>query len=185
MYVDNHGRDDLSESDRISESKATISYMPAKYLITENRQDIIYRIDFLNKIIKEKISPKETLYYQFVSDPVRMLKISPDDMINNFLNAYHDIENKFIENPISVGKFNSEFIKTRYVINHEKICKQYRNETKYQIIDGAHRLAIAVFLELDDVPVKIYRPSSFEIPNYTDFLNIREPEYLKNLQRKN
>ena len=185
MYVDNHGRDDLSKFDQINESKALITNIPTKNLITKNRQDILYRVDFLNKTIKEKISPKKTLYYQFVSDPVRLLKISADDMIKNFLTAYLEIKNNSIEKPISVAKFNSEFIKTRYIINNQKNWKQYKNESEYQIIDGAHRLAIAIFLKLDEVPVKIYESISFEIPNYTDFLKIREPEYQKKLKRKN
>ena len=183
MYVNNHGRDDLSEFDLINESKAVITNIPTKNLVTKNRQDILYRLDFLNKTINEKVSPKKTLYYQFVSDPVRLLKISSDDMIKNFLTTYLEIKNNSIEKPISVGKFNSEFIKTRYIINNNKIWKQYKNESKYQIIDGAHRLAIAMFLELDEIPVKIYEPKSFEIPNYTDFLKIRESEYLKNLKK--
>ena len=182
MYIDNHGRDDLSKSDLKNESNTEITYIPTKNLITKNRQDIVYRVNFLKETINKKISPKDTLYYQFVSDPVRLLKISPDDMVNNFLTAYSEIKNNSIEKPISVGKFNSEFIETRYIINKKKFWKQYRNETKYQIIDGAHRLAIAIFLDQNEVPAKIYESTSFEIPNYTDFLKTREPVYVENLK---
>ena len=57
------------------------------------------------------------------------------------------------------------------------ITSESEIENKYQLIDGAHRLAIAEFLQYEKVPVKIIKPSSFEIPNYTDYIDIKEPEY--------
>ena len=186
MYTDNRGKNlqnlsfikkILAKLDHIKESQAQITNLSTKKLITKNRKDILYRLDFLNQTIKNKISPKKTLYYQFVSDPDRSLEISADDLVKNFLTAYHEIKNEFIKKPISVGKFNSEFINTRYIINNQKIWKRYRNETKYQLIDGAHRLVIAEFLQHDTVPVKIFKPYSFEIPNYTGYIDIKEVDY--------
>jgi hypothetical protein len=186
MNVDNHGREQqnlsfvkklLSKFDHLKESTSQITYLPTKKLITNNRKDILYRIDFLNAVVKKKLSPKKSLYYQFVSDTNRSLKISADDMLNNFMTAYDKIKNEGIKKPISVGRYDSESINTRYILNNEKIWKVYRNESKYQLIDGAHRLAIAEFLQHDKVPVKIFKPSSFEIPNYTDYIDIKEAEY--------
>ena len=185
-YIDNHGSSQqklsfikklLLKVDHLKEAASQITYLPPKELITNNRKDILYRIDFLNEIINKKIPPKKTLYYQFVSDPNRALKISADDMLKNFITAYHEIKNESIKNPIPVGKYDSEFINTRYILNNKKIWKVYRNESKYQLIDGAHRLAIAEFLQHDKVPVKIFKPHSFEIPNYTDYIGIKETEY--------
>ena len=186
MYIDNGGRNQpdltplkkiLTKFDRLKESTSQTTYLPTKKLITNNRKDILYRIDFLNEIINKKNSPKETLYYQFVSDIDRSLPISADDMVNNFTTSYREIKNESLKKPITVGKFDSELINTRYILNGKKIWKTYRNENKYQLIDGAHRLAIAEFLQYEKVPVKIIKPSSFEIPNYTDYINIKEPEY--------
>ena len=98
-------------------------------------------------------------------------------MVNNFTTSYHKIKNESLKKPITVGKFDSESINTRYILNNQKIWKVYRNEGKYQLIDGAHRLAIAEFLQYEKVPVKIIKPSSFEIPNYTDYIDIKEAEY--------
>ena len=191
MYIDNGGRNQpdltplkkiLTKFDRLKESTSQTTYLPTKKLITNNRKDILYRIDFLNEIINKKNSPKETLYYQFVSDIDRSLPISADDMVNNFTTSYHKIKNESLKKPITVGKFDSESINTRYILNNQKIWKVYRNENEYQLIDGAHRLAIAEFLEHEKVPVKIIKPHSFEIPNYTDYIGIKEPEYLKNLK---
>ena len=191
MYIDNGGRNQpnlsplkklLTKFDRLKESTSQTTYLPTKKLITNNRKDILYRIDFLNEIINKKNSPKKTLYYQFASDADRTLPISGDDIINNFITAYHEIKNESIKKPITVGKFDSESINTRYILNNQKIWKVYRNESKYQLIDGAHRLAIAEFLQYEKVPVKIIKPHSFEIPNYTDYIRIKEPEYLKNIK---
>ena len=186
MYIDNGGRNQpdltplkkiLTKFDRLKESTSQTTYLPTKKLITNNRKDILYRIDFLNEIINKKNSPKKTLYYQFVSDIDRSLPISADDMVNNFTTSYREIKNESLKKPITVGKFDSELINTRYILNGKKIWKTYRNENKYQLIDGAHRLAIAEFLQYEKVPVKIIKPSSFEIPNYTDYIDIKEPEY--------
>jgi len=186
MYIDNGGRNQpnlsplkklLTKFDRLKESTSQTTYLPTKKLITNNRKDILYRIDFLNEIINKKNSPKKTLYYQFVSDTDRSLPISADDMVNNFTTSYHKIKNESLKKPITVGKFDSESINTRYILNNQKIWKVYRNEGKYQLIDGAHRLAIAEFLQYEKVPVKIIKPSSFEIPNYTDYIDIKEAEY--------
>ena len=186
MYIDNGGRNQpdltplkkiLTKFDRLKESASQTTYLPTKKLITNNRKDILYRIDFLNEIINKKNSPKKTLYYQFVSDIDRSLPISADDMVNNFTTSYREIKNESLKKPITVGKFDSELINTRYILNGKKIWKTYRNENKYQLIDGAHRLAIAEFLQYEKVPVKIIKPSSFEIPNYTDYIDIKEPEY--------
>ena len=186
MYIDNGGRNQpdltplkkiLTKFDRLKESASQTTYLTTKKLITNNRKDILYRIDFLNEIINKKNSPKETLYYQFVSDIDRSLPISADDMVNNFTTSYREIKNESLKKPITVGKFDSELINTRYILNGKKIWKTYRNENKYQLIDGAHRLAIAEFLQYEKVPVKIIKPSSFEIPNYTDYIDIKEPEY--------
>ncbi len=186
MYIDNGGRNQpdltplkkiLTKFDRLKESASQTTYLPTKKLITNNRKDILYRIDFLNEIINKKNSPKKTLYYQFVSDIDRSLPISADDMVNNFTTSYREIKNESLKKPITVGRFDSELINTRYILNGKKIWKTYRNENKYQLIDGAHRLAIAEFLQYEKVPVKIIKPSSFEIPNYTDYIDIKEPEY--------
>ena len=191
MYIDNGGRNQpnlsplkklLTKFDRLKESTSQTTYLPTKKLITNNRKDILYRIDFLNEIINKKNPPKKTLYYQFVSDNDRSLPISVDDIVKNFITSYHEIKNESIKKPITVGKFDSEFINTRYILNNQKVWKVYRNESKHQLIDGAHRLAIAEFLQYEKVQVKIIKPYSFEIPNYTDYIRIKEPEYRKNLR---
>ena len=150
----------LLKVDHLKEAASQITYLPPKELITNNRKDILYRIDFLNKIINKKNSPKETLYYQFVSDTNRSLPISADDMVKNFTTLYYEIKSESIKKPITVGKFDSEYINTRYFLNNQKTWKVYRNENEYQLIDGAHRLAIAEFLEHEKVDSLVCIPAA-------------------------
>ena len=60
----------------------------------------------------------------------------------------------------------------------KKIWFEMENITEYQLLDGAHRLAIALFKKMNEVPVKIIKPLGFEIPNYTEYLKYKEKEYL-------
>jgi len=64
----------------------------------------------------------------------------------------------------------------------KKIWTIYDNKTGLQLIDGAHRLACALYLEIKEIPVRIYKPLSFEIPNYTDYIRSKEKDYLYSLQ---
>ena len=102
-----------------------------------------------------------------------------DAIAANINNVVGDVSYVRIESSAFLPNWrpDSEFINTQYIINNQKIWKTYRNETKYQLIDGAHRLAIAEFLEHEEVPVKIFESHSFEIPNYTDYIDIMEPDY--------
>ena len=68
-------------------------------------------------------------------------------------------------------------------MNGSKNWVDLPNENGYQVINGAHRLAVALFLNLDEIPVRIYRSLSFEIPNYTDYIRIKESEYLKKIKQ--
>ena len=155
MYIDNGGRNQpnlsplkklLTKFDRLKESTSQTTYLPTKKLITNNRKDILYRIDFLNKIINKKNSPKETLYYQFVSDIDRSLSISADDMVNNFTTSYREIKNESLKKPITVGRFNSELINTRYILNGKKIWKTF----------STHRICIFITgLQKSNAPWKI------------------------------
>ena len=62
-----------------------------------------------------------------------------------------------------------------------KFWNEYENQSGYQLIDGAHRLSIALFLNLDIIPVKIITAKGFEIPDYTQFLKLKREEYLKKI----
>jgi len=148
---------------------------------TENRNDITVRKDFLEQVIQKHTLPKNTLYYQFISDVDRCITRPSDESSTKFLQLYHDIKSKGILKPLLIGKFNSKILKTRYISNDKKTWKDYENITGFQLIDGAHRLAIALYLNMENIPVKIITSKSFEIPDYTEFIKLKSKEYLKNI----
>jgi len=171
--------------DLISQRAAKISFLPPRLLLTKNRKDIEYRVEFLRDVIDNGIAPQRTLYYQFISDDDKGVILNVDIVAKNFLSLYHDIKANNITNPIAIGQYSGKTINTRHIVRGKKTWKRYPNENGYQVINGAHRLAVALFLNLENVPVRIYRSASFEIPNYTDYLQIKELEYKRNIENQN
>jgi len=171
--------------DLIRQRSAKVTYMSPKVLLTNNRKDIEYRIQFLKDVIDNGVSPQQTLYYQFIADNNKGVILDVEKVSKDFLLLYEDIKKNKITNPIAIGQYSGKIVKTRYITNGKKTWKKYPNEAGYQVINGAHRLAVALFLNLENVPVKIYRSSSFEIPNYTDYLKIKEPEYKRRIESRN
>jgi hypothetical protein len=160
----------------------TKSLDPAK-LFTENRLDIQYRVNFLKNIFDDKSKFKNTLYYQFVSDMERNLFLTGDELTQNFLKLIEDVKLHGIQDPIIVGNYKTKMIKTQYSIDGQFYWKDYPNKTGYQLIDGAHRLSLALFLNINPITVKIYSPLYFEIPNFTDYIHLKEQKYIANLDK--
>lgn len=167
--------------DLMRQRSAKTSFLSPKLLLTKNRKDIEYRVEFLKNVINDGISPQQTLYYQFIADDDKSVILNVDTVAKNFISLYHDVKKNNISKPIAVGLYTGSTIKTRHIVKGEKTWKTYPNESNYQVINGAHRLAVALFLNLENVPVKIYKSASFEIPNYTDYLKIKESEYRKKI----
>ena len=169
--------------DYFQQKFAKTCYLSPKLLITENRKDIEYRIEFLNDVLKHKIPIEKTLYYQFIADDEKNVIMNAEIVSNDFLNLCQSVKNEGIKEPIAIGFYSKKKINVRYIINNNKNWSLYENKNKYQIINGAHRLAVSLFLGLEKVPVKIYRSFSFEIPNYTEYLKIKEPKYLERINK--
>jgi len=155
------------------------NYIDPTLLLTENRKDIEYRVIFLHDVLEKGISYEKTKYFHFISDVDKGIMREPEISSNSFLQLYEDIKKNGIKEPLVVAKYNSNKINTRYILKEQKFWKEFENRTEYQLIEGAHRLAIAKYLNYDKIPVKIIKPLSFEIPNYTDYIKIKEKEYLE------
>lgn len=168
--------------DLIRQRSSKTVFLSPKLLLTKNRKDIEYRVEFLRDVINNGISPKQTLYYQFISDNDKGVILDVDTVSKNFIELYHDVKKNKILQPIIAGQYSSKTIKTRYILNGVKTWKNYPNESGFQVINGAHRLAVALFLDLEEIPVKTYKLLSFEIPDYTEYIKIKEPEYRKNIE---
>lgn len=175
----------LERMDHLREYFLPVKSLDPKKLFTANRLDIEYRINFLTNVLEDKIPFENTLYYQFVSDKERNLFLTGDELSKNFLKLIEEVKLREVQNPIIVGKYDTKMIKTQYSINGQFYWKDYENQTGYQLIDGAHRLSLALFLKLEIIPVKIYSPLYFEIPNFTGYIHLKEQEYKKNLGRVN
>jgi hypothetical protein len=172
----------LEKIDHLREKILKISHINPQLLLTENRKDVEYRVNFLHSVLEQNQKPQNTLYYQFVSDQDRKLVLTNDEMTNTFLKLTNNIKQNGIEIPLIIGKYNSKYVKTYHNYKGNKHWKKYENKTGYQIIDGAHRLSLALFLKLDSVPVKIYNPLFFKIPDFTEYICKKEKEYNKNIE---
>jgi len=191
-WIDNKGRNQpflpvhkrsLRFIDKIQEKNAKITMLEPDLLLTKNRMDINYRIEFLHDVFSNNIEPENTLYFQFLSDKDNpSLVLSNTILSENFQKLFVNIKKNGQVNPIFVAKYDSDSINTRYILDGKKHWKQYRNATGFQIIDGAHRLAVCHFLKYKVIPVKIIKPLSFEIPNYTDYIAVKENQYRNNLK---
>jgi hypothetical protein len=168
--------------DFIQQKFTKISFISPHKLMTHNRKDIEYRVQFLKDVIDNSILPEKTLYYQFIADDDKNILMDAEKVSNDFLKLYESIKKNKIKEPIAIGNYLTKKIKTRYLLKGKKFWINVSNDNNFQVINGAHRLAVAIFLELDEIPVKIYKSFSFEIPNYTEYLKIKEKKYLENLK---
>jgi hypothetical protein len=170
--------------DLIQQRSVKSCFLSPKILLTKNRKDIEYRIEFLKDVLQNNVPLENTLYYQFIGDHDKGIIEDVEIVSKKFIKLCNDIKKNHILEPIILGSYSKKKIKTRYVFHNKKTWINIDNDHKLQIINGAHRLSVALFLGLDKVPVKIYKSLSFEIPNYTEYIKIKEPEYLKNLRNK-
>jgi hypothetical protein len=170
--------------DFIQQKFTKTSFISPQKLITHNRKDIEYRVQFLKDVINNSISPEKTLYYQFIADDDKNIIMDAKKVSDDFLELYKSVKKNKIKEPVAIGNYLTKKIKTRYILNGKKIWINVSNDNNFQVINGAHRVAVAIFLKLDEIPVKIYKSFSFEIPNYTEYLKIKEIKYLENLKAK-
>ena len=169
----------LWKLDNIKKKFSKTSLIAPEKLFTENRKDIDYRIQFLQNVLEKKYQFKKTLYYHFISDYDKGIGREPILASEKFIKLFEYISTNGIQQPLLATKINSNNFDSRYVLKDVKFWKSYSNKTGFQLIQGAHRLAIAIYLQLDVIPVKIFSPLSFEIPNYTDYIALKETEYIK------
>jgi len=106
--------------DQIQEKIVTPTYIDPKKLLTKNRKDLEYRLNFLNDVFNKNLDPSNTLYSQFISDVDRGFNLDEKMMINNFLALIKEIKKDGIIRPLIVAKYDSDFIKTRYILKGKK-----------------------------------------------------------------
>ena len=164
--------------DILQEKTIKVSYISPQKLLTENRKDIEYRINFLHDVLQKKIKPNQTKYYHFIADKDKGIERDPDEASIEFLKLYDDIKKNGIKHPLIIGEYKTISIKTRHILRGVKFWQNTQNKTGFQLIEGAHRLAISLVLNHQTIPVKSIKAFSFEVPNYTEYLKIKENDYL-------
>lgn len=143
---------------------------------------MIIEFFFLKDVYEKKIDPKKTLYYYFISDKNRGIIRPSEESVQNFMSLFEDIKSNGIKKPIMVGKYNKEILSTRYFMAEKIYETSCKNSTGLQLIDGTHRLAISIYLNFKEIPVKIYSPLSFKIPDYATYLRLNEKQYLDKIK---
>jgi len=88
--------------DLILERSSEISFLSPKVLLSENRKDIEYRIEFLRNVFDDGLSPQQTLYYQFISDNDKGRILDGESVSKDFISLYNDIKKNIIIEPIAV-----------------------------------------------------------------------------------
>jgi hypothetical protein len=170
--------------DVLQEKFAKINKIDTDKLLTENRLDLKLRVEFLKDILETKKLIKQTMYYQFVSDNKRkeLPPHEPEKMCKDFLSLFEDIRKNGISKPLNVAKLDSTTVKISYFYDGKRIWDSIPNKSGYQLMNGAHRLAIAKYLNFETVPAKIFTPMSYPFQNHTNYLKLREKDYLKKME---
>ena len=143
---------------------------------TKNRKDIDLNIKFLKKLLEQNIPIENTTYFMKRCENGISPKLQMKHLKHQ-LNLYEEIKKNGIKKPLIVARYKSPTIKIwNYAngVNGEKIWKDFKNETGFQLIEGTHRLPIAIYLNLKKIPVKIYKPIFTQIPNFTEMYKLED-----------
>jgi SAM-dependent methyltransferase len=172
-------------------------------LLTENRGDIRYMVDFLKSFIENGVDPKKTMFYQFIGDVDKNTYYNPDKITNEFIELYEEIKKDGIRGRIPVIKCNGQFIKTRWFFCGASFIKYIKNNTRYQIYDdanhriyddnilryviprpkssrqAAYKLAIAIYLKYESISCVLldFDNNYYYSPNYTEFIKKKKDTY--------
>jgi len=151
-------------------------YHKPEAFITKNRKDIDLTVKFLKNILEDKISIEETLFFKKICQDGSSHK-NQKIHLKHLLDLCQEIKKNGMKKAIIVARYKSPIIKIwKYSegTHGEKIFEDFKNETGFQLIEGTHRLPIAIYLNIKKIPVKIYKPMFTQIPNFTGILNIKE-----------
>jgi 2-polyprenyl-3-methyl-5-hydroxy-6-metoxy-1,4-benzoquinol methylase len=174
-----------------------------RVLLTENRGDIRYMVDFLKEVVENGVDPKKTMFYQFAGDIDKNIYYNPGKMANEFIALYEEIRKDGISSRTPVVKCDGQFVKTRWFFCGSSFIKYIKNNTGYQIYDdanhtiyddnmlryvipcpkssrqAAYELAIAIYLKHESIPCALveFGNNYYYSPNFTEFIKKKEETY--------
>ena len=141
-------------------------------LITKNREDIKLRIKFLEEVIGNNKDYKETSYYWFIGDKQRWAHRNPKKACTKFEQLFRSLDRIGLEKPIAVCRPKSSF-----TVRDKSHDKDREMNTRFQLEDGAHRLAIFSYLGQEKIPCRLYTPMGRVFPDYTTYIKNRSEYY--------
>ena len=158
-----------------------VRFLPVKQIeigkiISVNRKDIEVRVDFLSEVVGNGRDPKDTLYYRFISDRRRLgnpeaLELDGDYMVKKFMDLFGNIERDGFNGSIRVDRVSGREVNTHYRQGQQKKFFHVENINGYQLLKGAHRVAIQKYLGETHIPCKVLKGSKVSYSNYTVFIN--------------
>ncbi len=158
-----------------------VRFLPVKQfeigkIISVNRKDIEARVDFLSEVVGNNRDPKDTLYYRFISDCRRLrkpdaLELDGEYMVKKFLDLFSSIDREGFNGSILIDRVKGREVNTHYLTGHQKKFLHVKNTNGYQLLKGAHRIAIQKYLGETHVPCKVLHGSKVSYSNYTVFIN--------------
>ena len=86
----------LMPLDLIQQKSSKISFLSPNLLLTENRKDIEYRLQFLQDVFDKGLSANQTLYYHFISDDEKGVILDGESISKDFIVLYNSIKNNKI-----------------------------------------------------------------------------------------
>ncbi len=145
-------------------------------IISSNRKDIEVRVDFLSDVIGNNKNPKETLYYRFISDKRRLrnpkaLELDGDYMVKKFLDLFNKIDREGFDGSILIDSVKDREVNTHYLVEGKKKFVKVKNTNGYQLLKGAHRIAIQKYLGEIKIPCRVLPGSKTSYSNYSIFIN--------------
>ncbi len=172
-------------------------------LLTENRDDIRYMVDFLREVIEKGADPKKTIFYQFISDIDKNFYYQPNKTVKEFLDLYKKSAKEGIKGKIPIMGFKDPFVKTRWFFCGNSFIKYIRNTTGYQLYDdasyviyndntlryvipktklsqqAAYKLAIAIYLKYKSIPCVLleFDEENYYALNCTEFIKEKKDIY--------
>ena len=92
--------------DLIQQRSVKSSFLSPKILLTENRKDIEYRIEFLKDVLENNTQLQNTLYYQFIGDHDKGIIEDVERVSKKFIKLHDDIKKNNILEPIILGSYS-------------------------------------------------------------------------------
>ena len=150
-----------------------------------NRDKMIrYLTEFLEDVF-DKGKPYElTKYYRFLKDVYNrgMYKDPAELIIEKYCRLFNTIKrDKIIMNPVIITYDPDGFYAYYFEEDNQRFLIKVKS--RYRIINGRHRIAIAIYLKMKEIPIHIIRGGlNVALTYWPKFIEEAESRYLKEIE---